>query len=311
MPAKDRLFRCFVCLYLGAAAAIPSSSAQAQSRPTAEALYDGLLKANVGSPPSGFSSPTIAAVNVGVIERSAGMVGAVQVTLSESGREAQLRYYVFRESGAAITYNNQHLGLPPHAGKLLAYPPFAQCLDRTDGGYCDMLAQDNTVVITVLASHVDGSAAPLMGFGFQHLDAVAVSLASVVPPQPAVGGVDPCSLATKAEIEAALGGPAGPPQADRIGGCHWGSMRIAGDGVEIQSKEGGRATFNFDRGRMSSTSALPGIGDDAFAFVSLAGFVQLSLLRHEHYVAIILQAQRDPARLEKAKALAVEVAGRL
>jgi hypothetical protein len=288
-----------------------SVSSSAQSRPTAEALYDGLLKANVGNPPAGFSSPTIAAVDISPIERDAGMIGAVQVTFSENGRQALVRYYVFRESGAAITYNNQHLGLAGHVGKLLLYPPFADCLDRGDGGYCDMLAQADTVIMTAQASQVDGAAAPLLGFGYQHLNDVSSALASIVPPPPIVGGADPCALATKAEIEAALDGPAGPPQADRAGGCHWGSMRVAGDGVTVQSKEGGGSSFNFDRGRMSSATPLPGIGDDAFAFVSLAGFVQLNLLRNEHHVVIILQAQRDAARLEKAKKLAAEIAGRL
>ncbi len=303
--------RCCGLLCLVVALAAAPVSAFAQSRPTAEALYEGLLKANVGNPPAGFSSPRIAAVDVSPIERDAGMIGAVQITLSENGRDAQVRYYVFREPGAAIPYNNQHLGLPAHVGKLIPFPPFAQCVDRNDGGYCDMLTQDDTVIMIAMASRMDGAAVPLMGFGYQHLNAVAAALARIVPPPPTVGGLDSCAVATKAEIEAALGGPAGPPQADRAGGCHWGSMRVAGDGVTVQSKEGGRTSFNFDRGRMSSATALPGIADDAFAFVSLAGFVQLNLLRHDHHVVIILQAQRDPARLEKAKTLAAEIAGRL
>jgi hypothetical protein len=307
---KEIWRRCGAALFIAILVPVLVSSF-AQARPTAEALYDGLLKANVPSPPAGFSSPTITAIDLSPIERDAGMVGAVQVTLSENGRPAQVRYYVFREPGAAITYNNQHLGLPAHAGKLLPYPPFAQCLDRGDGGYCDMLTQDDTVVTTALASRVDGATAPLLGFGYQHLNAVSSALASIVPPPPKIGGLDPCGVVTKAEIEAALGGPAGPPQADRAGGCHWGSMRVAGDGVTVQSKEGGRSSFSFDRGRMSSATPLPGIGDDAFAFVSLAGFVQLNLLRNDHHVVIILQAQRDPARLEKAKTLAAEIAGRL
>jgi hypothetical protein len=61
---------------------------RAQSRPAAEALYDGLLKADVGNPPAAFSSPTITAVEISPIERDAGMVGAVQVALSENGRPA-------------------------------------------------------------------------------------------------------------------------------------------------------------------------------------------------------------------------------
>jgi hypothetical protein len=57
--------------------------------------------------------------------------------------------------------------------------------------------------------------------------------------------------------------------------------------------------------------ALPGVSDDAFAFNSLAGFVQLGLFKGGTYVTIVLQLQNDPALLEKAKALAAYIAGRM
>jgi hypothetical protein len=57
--------------------------------------------------------------------------------------------------------------------------------------------------------------------------------------------------------------------------------------------------------------ALPGVGEDAFALSSVAGFVQLGLLKSGTYVTLVLQLQNDPRRLDKAKALAVHIAGRM
>ena len=74
--------------------------------------------------------------------------------------------------------------------------------------------------------------------------------------------------------------------------------------------DGGQEKFAFDRGRLT-TVALPGVGEDAFAFNSVAGFVQLGLLKSGTYVTIVLQLQNDPARLEKAKALAASIARRM
>lgn len=278
---------------------------------TPDGLYLGLLKTPPAEPPAGFPSPSATAMPLGADEKAAGMVGAVRIAFGGGDAKAEIDYYVFRESGAGITYDNAHLVLSPGARIRLAYPPFAECGDRPDGGYCEMFLQDKFVAMTARAGKVDGGAAVLMAYGYERLNAVAAALNRVAPPAPVIGGIAPCGLATKTEIEAALGGPAGPAQADRIGGCAWHALAAAGDGVTIQPKEGGRSQFDFDRGRLPSAVPLSGLGDAAFAFASPAGFVQLNLLKGDRYVVIMLQRQNDPRRLETAKTLGAEIAGRL
>ena len=127
---------------------------------------------------------------------------------------------------------------------------------------------------------------------------------------PAQAGADVCGLVGQAQIEAALGGPAPRARGGTTNGCAWRSAAKAGDAVTIQVDDGGREKFLFDRGRLQ-TVALPGVGDDAFAFSSQAGFVQLGLLKNGTYVTIVLQRQDDPDRLGKARTLATFIADQL
>jgi hypothetical protein len=86
---------------------------------------------------------------------------------------------------------------------------------------------------------------------------------------------------------------------------------MGGNSLTVQAFNTGRIGFDAAKSRTFNTVALPGIGDDAFGFVSLAGFVQISLIKNNHYVAITLQNQRNPVQLETAKALATKIANRL
>jgi hypothetical protein len=135
-----------------------------------------------------------------------------------------------------------------------------------------------------------------------------VALALAAPAR--AGGLDVCSLIEPSAIEAALGGPATPVPGGTVNGCAWRSTLVAGDGVTIQVDDGGQEKFAFDRGRLT-TVALRGVGEDAFAFSSVAGFVQLGLLKNGTYVTLVLQLQNDPRRLDKAKALAMHIVGRM
>ena len=137
---------------------------------------------------------------------------------------------------------------------------------------------------------------------------LVVALALAAPAR--AGGLDICSLIDPSAIEAALGGPATRAPGGTVNGCAWRSALVAGDGVTIQVDDGGQEKFAFDRGRLT-TVALPGVGEDAFAFSSVAGFVQLGLLKHGTYVTMVLQLQNDSNRLERAKALAERIAGRM
>ena len=133
---------------------------------------------------------------------------------------------------------------------------------------------------------------------------------TTAPKSASTGAHDGCTLLTKADAEAALGGPASDLR--RSGdSCYYGSKAVAGDGVTLQLIEGGRSKFDFDRGRIPKAVGLSGIGDDAFAFVSQAGFVQLYFIKGGGYASITLQNSRDGNRLESAKALARKIAARL
>jgi len=119
-----------------------------------------------------------------------------------------------------------------------------------------------------------------------------------------------CALLTKADAATALGGPVNDP---RQGGdtCNYGALVAGSNSVTLQLIDGGRAKFDFDRGRVQRIVSVAGIGDDAFAFVSDAGFVQVYFIKSSRYASLTLQNARDPNRLENAKALARSIAARL
>jgi hypothetical protein len=292
---------CFLTLCV--VAPLPSA---AQSAVSPEALYQSLLKSTPTNLPPGFSSAST--LEIGNADKGAGLVGEIDLIFKGDDPKARLGYFVFTDFNAASEFNRKHLpGVIP-GQKLLAYPPFARCADIPNvGGYCDMWIEDYSVIMVASASNKDG-AASLMGVGFKHLGTVHDNLARQVPPV-TPSGVDPCSLVTKAEVENALNETVGQPQRDRVGGCFWQSM--GGNSLTVQAFNTGRIGFDAAKSRTFNTVALPGIGDDAFGFVSLAGFVQISLIKNNHYVAITLQNQRNPVQLETAKALATKIANRL
>ncbi len=287
-----------VCALLTTA---PAFSAHAASP---QALYQALLSERAPT------SASVKAVDPGSAATREGLVGEVDLTFQAADPKARLAYFVFADSTAAGEFNRKHLpGVMP-GQKLLAYPPMARCADVAGaGGYCDMWVQQYGVIMVASASKVAGGADALMGIGFKHLAGVYQRLASQPAPPPTPGGLDPCALVTKGEAEVALNQSVGPPQRDRVGGCYWPTR--GADGLSVQAFDTGRAGFQAGKSRASGRLPLPGIGDDAFGFVSLAGFVQISLIKNGHYVALTLQSQRDPAKLEKAKALAAKIAGRL
>src|SRR5262245_33324531 len=106
-------------------------------------LYQGLLHVPLENVPA--AQPVqIAAFPLPADAKQAGAIGAVRITFPGGDPRAQITYYVFNTYGNAVTYNNRHLSLPIHAGKLLANPPMAQCDNISSGGYCDMVVQDSS-----------------------------------------------------------------------------------------------------------------------------------------------------------------------
>ena len=271
-----------------------------------QALYQALLNTTPTNLPPGFSS---AGTSKGTSQQP-GLVGEVDLTFKDGDPKARLSFFVFTDFTSASEFNRNHLPKFSSNQKLLAFPPMARCLETSDRtGYCDVWIQDQNVIMTAAASKVSGGADALMTFGFKHLNSIAQGAARQPVQTPKTGGIAACSLVTQEEVENALKQRAGSPEPDKTGGCSW--RGSSGGGVSVQVFETGQNGFNNAKKRSRQSTPLPGIGDDAFDFVSLAGFVQINLIKNGHYVAVTLQSQRDPAKLETAKALAQKIAGRL
>jgi hypothetical protein len=120
---------------------------------------------------------------------------------------------------------------------------------------------------------------------------------------------DLCTLISNADLQAILHQNVQGPQRDAIGTCIW---RIAGmNAVTIQPNETGHAGFANAQKLTANTVALSGIGDEAFAFVSQAGFAQISFVKHDRFIVVIYQGGTAKTRLDAAKSIAAKLADRL
>ena len=267
--------------------------------------------------PKGYSSARASRVTLNDDDRRSGAVAGVQVALAGGDPKGSIRYGLYQsENEAKAVELDMSRRLPSGpARKFLPYLPDVDCADTPNGALCAMVVGD--VVIVATASQVDRGATLVIIAAKEAVEAARTTTSPRSSPSPGAmapksttGARDGCALLTKADAEAALGGPVGDVR--RSGdSCYYGSKTVAGDGVTLQLIEGGRSKFDFDRGRVQKAVGLSGIGDDAFAFVSQAGFVQLYFIRGGGYAAVTLQSSRDGNRLESAKALARKIAARL
>ena len=273
-----------------------------------DALYQALLNTTPTNLPTGFNSTTPTAVP----QNFPGLVGEVDLVFHGGDPKARLGFFIFTDFNTTSEFNRKQV--PPfiRGQKLLAFPPMARCMNASDGSaYCNMWIEEKNVIMTAAASKIDGGADALMAFGFRYLNSISVSqnAASALMPVANPGEITACSLLTQEEVESALRQPVGSPEQDKAGGCSW--RGSTGGGVSVQVFETGQNGFNNAKKRSLQSTSLPGIGDDAFGFVSLAGFVQIQLIKNDHFVALTLESSRDPAKLQTAKALAQKIAARL
>jgi hypothetical protein len=271
-----------------------------------DALYQALLNTTTLNLPPGFSS----AAPTAIPQNFPGLVGEVDLVFQGGDPKARLGFFVFTDFNTASEFNRKQV--PPFVPgqKLLAFPPMARCKTTTDGSaYCNMWVEDKNVIMTAAASKIDGGADALMAFGFRYLNSVAQSGASTAAAATKSAEITACSLLTQEEVESVLRQRASPSERDKAGGCSW--RGSAGVAVTVQVFETGESGFNNAKRRALQSTPLPGIGDDAFGFVSLAGFVQIQLIKNGHFVGLTLENQRDPAKLETAKSLATKIAARL
>jgi hypothetical protein len=121
----------------------------------------------------------------------------------------------------------------------------------------------------------------------------------------------PCALLTASEAAAAMRSSVLHAREDSMETCFYGSQSAAGDGVSLQLIDGGCSKFDFDHSRLGSATTLNDIGDEAFEFVSLAGFVQVYVLKGNQYLAITLTNRRDPNARYSANEIARQIADRI
>lgn len=79
----------------------------------------------------------------------------------------------------------------------------------------------------------------------------------------------------------------------------------------VTSNDHVKRDFDFAKAAVHAPQTLSGIGQDAFALQLDAPVVQVHFIKDGTYVTLVVTNLADPARLEKAKALALAAAGRI
>jgi hypothetical protein len=323
MPPRDLVrSRRIACLVgaLGAAALactqLEWTKAHAQGVNRADALAQALVDNAPRHVPKGYASARGSRTALNDDDRRAGMAAGVQVALGGGDPKGSLRYGLFPSEQQAAAFARDLVQRTPRGSalKFLQYLPSADCADTPNGGLCSLRIGD--VVIIATASQVDRGASLVLLAAKEALEAETANLraspvtATPTPRPGAANARDSCALLTKADAAAALGGPVADPR-QSSDSCYYGTQVASSNSVTLQLIEGGRSKFDFDRGRMQRIVGIPGIGDDAFAFASDAGFVQVYFIKGNGYASLTLQNTRDANRLESAKALARRIAARL
>jgi hypothetical protein len=118
-----------------------------------------------------------------------------------------------------------------------------------------------------------------------------------------------CSLLTTQEVGTAMQEQVQPPQSLQTGGCIW---RGAGtDSVTIEAPSTGRPGFDNAKSRMAAAAPLTGVGDAAFAFTSVAGFVEVGLVKGNTFLTVLVQTRGGKGAQATAKSLSAKIASRL
>lgn len=160
-------------------------------------------------------------------------------------------------------------------------------------------------------------AANVLVFALKNLRRVSMEIGPLGEntPAPAVSAPpNPCSLLTSADAAAIMRSPVMRPRDDPYTKtCYYNaqSPMAAGDGVGLQLLDGGRSKFDFDHQRISYTKPLSGVGEEAFEFVSAAGFVQVYVLKGSQYFSVTLTNRNDRNVARSAAELARQIASRL
>jgi hypothetical protein len=134
-------------------------------------------------------------------------------------------------------------------------------------------------------------------------------LIAVVSHTRAAAATGLCGVLTKEEVGAALSEQVQPPQSIQTGACIW--RGTGTDSVTLEAPGTGRPGFDNAKGRTSPVVPLTGIGDAAFAFTSLAGFVQVSFVKGGTFLTLLVQTRDGKGAQAAARSLSAKIASRL
>jgi hypothetical protein len=145
---------------------------------------------------------------------------------------------------------------------------------------------------------------------------VAYLAATVYSPALAGGGsntrTDPCALVTAAEVAEALGEAAGPGESSGIGDCQFRGRSGYASTVSISVDENpGRRTFFESQAARGNVTEVENIGDGAFAFKSSAGFIQITVIKGETLMSVMVAGGSRSDLMAATTDLARQAAERL
>ena len=123
---------------------------------------------------------------------------------------------------------------------------------------------------------------------------------------------DPCALVTAAEVAKALGEEAGPGENGGIGDCQFRGRSGYSSSVSISVDENpGRRAFFESQAARGNVTAISDVGDGAFAFQSSAGFIQITVIKGETMMSVMVAGGNHSDLMAATTDLARQAAERL
>lgn len=123
---------------------------------------------------------------------------------------------------------------------------------------------------------------------------------------------DPCALVTAAEVAEALGEEAGLGENSGIGDCQFRGQSGYTSTVTVSVDENpGRRAFFESQASRDNVTAVEDVGDGAFAFQSPAGFIQITVIKAETMMTVMVAGGSRSDLLAATTGLARQAAERL
>lgn len=123
---------------------------------------------------------------------------------------------------------------------------------------------------------------------------------------------DPCALVTAAEVAEALGEEAGTGINSGIGDCQFRGRGGYTSSVSFSVDENpGRRAFFDSQATRGNVIAISDVGDGAFAFQSSAGFIQITVIKGETMMTVMVAGGNRPDLMAATTNLARQAAERL